>query len=105
MAFLGTTLVERRVAKQHPRRRPVSLRHRFLAVCWMLALPALTRPGSPPIDPDRPPPPLSPAEAEKKFQVADGLTIRLAASEPEVTQPLSISFDDRGRMWVLQYRQ
>jgi putative membrane-bound dehydrogenase-like protein len=51
------------------------------------------------------PRPLSPADAVKQFKVADGLQIRLAVAEPQVSQPLSISFDDRGRMWVLQYRQ
>ena len=39
------------------------------------------------------------------MKVADGLEIKLVAAEPQVAQPLSISFDDRGRMWVLQYRQ
>lgn len=51
------------------------------------------------------PPPLSPAESEARFQVAEGLSIKLVAAEPQVAQPLSISFDDRGRMWVLEYRQ
>jgi putative membrane-bound dehydrogenase-like protein len=51
------------------------------------------------------PSPLSPAEAAKHFKVAEGLEISLVVSEPEISQPLSISFDDRGRMWVLQYRQ
>jgi len=51
------------------------------------------------------PAPLKPAVAVKKFQVADGLEIGLVAAEPQVAQPLSITFDDRGRMWVLQYRQ
>jgi putative membrane-bound dehydrogenase-like protein len=51
------------------------------------------------------PPALSPAAAVKEFKVADGLEIQLVAAEPLVNQPLSISFDDRGRMWVLQYRQ
>jgi len=51
------------------------------------------------------PPPLSPAEELKRLKVADGLEIKLVAAEPQVAQPLSISFDDRGRMWVLQYRQ
>jgi putative heme-binding domain-containing protein len=51
------------------------------------------------------PPPLSPADELKKLKVADGLEIRLVASEPQVAQPLSICFDGRGRMWVLQYRQ
>jgi putative heme-binding domain-containing protein len=40
-----------------------------------------------------------------RLKVADGLEIKLVAAEPQVAQPLSITFDDRGRMWVLQYRQ
>jgi putative heme-binding domain-containing protein len=48
---------------------------------------------------------LSPQEALKHFTVADGLEVRLVASEPLVRQPVSISFDDRGRLWVLQYLQ
>jgi putative heme-binding domain-containing protein len=48
---------------------------------------------------------LSPREAIKRFTVADGLEVRLVASEPLVRQPVSISFDDRGRLWVLQYLQ
>lgn len=51
------------------------------------------------------PAPFLAADAVKQFKVADGLEIRLVVSEPQVSQPLSISFDDRGRMWVLQYRQ
>jgi len=51
------------------------------------------------------PAPLSPDEELKRLKVADGLRITLVAAEPQVAQPLSISFDDRGRMWVLQYRQ
>ncbi|HLJ11711.1 MAG TPA: PVC-type heme-binding CxxCH protein [Planctomycetaceae bacterium] len=51
------------------------------------------------------PPPLSPAEEVKKLKICEGLEIGLVVSEPKVAQPLSISFDDRGRMWVLQYRQ
>lgn len=51
------------------------------------------------------PPALSPAEAATRFKVPEGLEIGLVVAEPEVTQPLSICFDDRGRMWVLQYRQ
>jgi putative heme-binding domain-containing protein len=51
------------------------------------------------------PPALSPAQSAEKFKLAPGLAVGLVVAEPEVTQPLSISFDDRGRMWVLQYRQ
>lgn len=51
------------------------------------------------------PPPLSPAAAVEQFKIADGLEIGLVVAEPQISQPLSISFDDFGRMWVLQYRQ
>src|SRR5438445_10724805 len=48
---------------------------------------------------------LSPQDEQKKFKLADGLAIDLIASEPQVRQPLNISFDERGRMWVVQYIQ
>ncbi|MEX2286923.1 MAG: PVC-type heme-binding CxxCH protein, partial [Planctomycetaceae bacterium] len=51
------------------------------------------------------PPRLTPQDEIKHLTIADGLQISLYASEPHVRQPLSISFDDRGRMWVLQYIQ
>lgn len=51
------------------------------------------------------PPPTPPDKAIKQFTLPDDLQISLVAAEPAVTQPLSITFDDRGRMWVIQYRQ
>jgi putative membrane-bound dehydrogenase-like protein len=50
-------------------------------------------------------PPSSPAEALKKFSTRPDVAVDLIAHEPEVTQPLYLSFDSRGRMWVTQYRQ
>src|SRR5262245_40158680 len=47
----------------------------------------------------------SPEEALKRMQVPDGFEVKLIASEPMIRQPVTISFDDRGRMWVLQYLQ
>ena len=47
----------------------------------------------------------TPAESLAQFQVAPGLRWDLAATEPMVRQPLNIHFDDRGRMWVVQYLQ
>jgi putative membrane-bound dehydrogenase-like protein len=47
-----------------------------------------------------------PAEvAVQKMTVAEGLAVDLVASEPLVRQPVAIDFDDRGRLWVLQYLQ
>jgi len=48
---------------------------------------------------------LSPEEALKGFRVAPGFQLKLFASEPMIRQPVSMSFDDRGRMWVIQYLQ
>ena len=69
-----------------------------------LARPGLANPAASPLPADVPPQ-LTPAESKATFQVADGLEFRLVASEPMVRQPLCITFDDRGRLWVLQYLQ
>jgi len=50
-------------------------------------------------------PALSPAEATKRFQVADDLEWEQVLAEPEITQPVFLNFDERGRMWVVEYRQ
>jgi len=49
--------------------------------------------------------PVPPREALKAFEVAENLDIELVASEPTITQPLKLSFDPRGRLWVMQYNQ
>jgi putative heme-binding domain-containing protein len=48
---------------------------------------------------------LPPDEAMKRFTVRQGLTVDLIAAEPRVSQPLYLSFDSRGRLWVTQYIQ
>ena len=47
----------------------------------------------------------APAEAAGHMSVADGLEVRLVAAEPLIRQPVAIEFDDRGRLWVIQYMQ
>src|SRR6185436_13282206 len=47
----------------------------------------------------------SPQEALRHMKVADGFEVKLFASEPEIRQPLTLCFDERGRMWVIQYLQ
>ncbi|WP_435011601.1 PVC-type heme-binding CxxCH protein [Tundrisphaera lichenicola] len=49
--------------------------------------------------------PLAPAESASKFKVPDDLAIDLLLSEPEIAQPVSVGFDERGRLWVVEYRQ
>ncbi len=48
---------------------------------------------------------LSPEQAQKRFKMAEGFEVQLFASEPMVRQPVTMTFDERGRMWVIQYLQ
>ena len=48
---------------------------------------------------------LAPDESVKRMKVADGFEVSVVASEPLVRQPVAIEFDDRGRLWVIQYLQ
>ncbi len=49
--------------------------------------------------------PLSPRESMDHFKVPDDLQVDLVLSEPIVSQPLFMNFDERGRLWVMQYLQ
>jgi putative membrane-bound dehydrogenase-like protein len=46
-----------------------------------------------------------PDEALRAFRPLAGLTVDLVASEPVIRQPVDLHFDDRGRLWVVQYLQ
>src|SRR5436309_732123 len=46
-----------------------------------------------------------PEEALRHMEAAPGFEVKLVASEPLVRQPVAIEFDDRGRLWVIQYLQ
>jgi putative membrane-bound dehydrogenase-like protein len=46
--------------------------------------------------------PVPPAEAPKKFTLPEGFSATLFAGEPDVVQPISFTFDDRGRLWVVE---
>ncbi len=48
-------------------------------------------------------PPKSPKESLACFQVEPGLRVELVASEPIVFDPVSIGFDEQGRMFVVEY--
>ncbi len=49
--------------------------------------------------------PLTPQDSLSRFKVPEDLAVDFVLSEPEVAQPLFLNFDERGRMWVLQYLQ
>ena len=48
---------------------------------------------------------LSPQQSHQQMQLAEGFQAELVAAEPLVRQPVCIEFDDRGRLWVIQYLQ
>ncbi|MBI4605252.1 MAG: c-type cytochrome [Planctomycetes bacterium] len=61
--------------------------------CLLLAAPPLSAQGYPP------------DEAPRRMEAAPGFEVQLVASEPLVRQPVAIDFDERGRLWVIQYLQ
>lgn len=50
------------------------------------------------------PQPLAPEDALRAFQIERGLRIGLVAAEPLVEAPVAISFDDQGRLYVVEMR-
>ena len=52
---------------------------------------------------DQPPnQPYSPQEAISKMTVPEGFTVELVASEPDIVNPIAMTFDDRGRIWITE---
>lgn len=47
-------------------------------------------------------PALAPAAAEKAFSVPPGFEVRVFAAEPMVVNPVAMTWDDRGRLWVVE---
>ncbi|MEX2214452.1 MAG: PVC-type heme-binding CxxCH protein [Phycisphaeraceae bacterium] len=48
--------------------------------------------------------PLEPAEAIKAFKIAPGYAVELAASEPVVSDPIAMCFDEDGKLFVVEMR-
>lgn len=49
--------------------------------------------------------PLTPQQSLEKMEVAEDLAIDLVLAEPAIGQPLSLKWDSRGRLWVVEYLQ
>jgi putative heme-binding domain-containing protein len=49
-----------------------------------------------------PGPALSPQEALKKMQVPPGFHVELVAAEPDIVNPVAMTFDERGRIWITE---
>ena len=46
--------------------------------------------------------PFTPQESMKFVQVPAGFSLELFASEPDIVKPISFTFDERGRLWVIE---
>ncbi len=51
-----------------------------------------------------PPAPLSPEQALATFKLEEGFRIELVAAEPMIEAPIAMSFDDQGRLYVVEMR-
>ena len=46
--------------------------------------------------------PIPPGEAPKHMTLPKGYKVTLVAGEPDLVQPIAFTFDDRGRLWVVE---
>lgn len=80
-----------------------ALHHYFVGLTFVFALNAsgagrqLTGPHAPAASN-----PLSPEQAQNSFSVPEGFEVRLFAAEPDVVNPVAMTWDARGRLWVLE---
>lgn len=56
---------------------------------------------------DRDPPPmlqapLTPEQSQTRIQVPSGFRLELFASEPDIINPVSMAWDEKGRLWILE---
>jgi putative membrane-bound dehydrogenase-like protein len=45
---------------------------------------------------------LKPEETVAKMQIADGFEVKLFAAEPQLVNPIAMTVDERGRVWVVE---
>src|SRR6058998_923111 len=64
----------------------------FLVVVTLLAIPPARAQDKP----------LPPAEAAARMTLPEGFRATLFAGEPDVVQPIAMTTDDRGRLWVVE---
>jgi len=74
----------------------------FAASLWLTA----AQGAEPAVDPKDLPrtPPTEPANALTTFQVKPGFHLEIAAAEPIVVDPVAMSFDENGRLFVVEMR-
>ena len=93
MFHSGLSLVQRRAT--------ASITYTFLMVVIFCAPVVAQQPI--PHGQDKPPgPALTPQQAIKKMEVPEGFIVELVASEPDIVNPVAMTFDERGRIWITE---
>jgi len=49
-----------------------------------------------------PGPPLTPQQAVKKMTVPEGFRVEVVAAEPDIVNPVAMTFDEQGRIWITE---
>jgi len=74
-----------------------------LSLMALLALTPLHPADVVPHNQDGPPgPALSPAEAVAKMTLPPGFRVEVFAAEPDIVNPVTMNFDERGRVWIAE---
>ena len=62
-----------------------------------------TSAGAPPVEPHSAPnAPLAAREAMRRITLPEGFSVSLFAAEPDVVQPIAMTIDHKGRLWVVE---
>lgn len=87
-------------------------RRTFFAKLWVIAFAILACDQRPAVSDDFPTPvnteadktaePMPAAEAAVRFAVPDGFEVSVFAAEPDVQNPIAMTWDSRGRVWVAE---
>ncbi len=81
----------------------MSARSPWLAIIGLFLASVATAQDLIPHHQDAPPgPALSPEEAVKKMTVPDGFTVEVVAAEPDIVNPVAMTFDEKGRTWITE---
>src|SRR5262249_32930028 len=89
---------------EHPMRTKLAMALLVAMPLVLFGLPVTAqKQASVPHGQDKPPgPALAPAEAIKKMTVPPGFSVELVACEPNIVNPVGMTFDERGRIWITE---
>jgi putative membrane-bound dehydrogenase-like protein len=88
------------------RQEPVRVLAVVVGTCALALGPAQVRSAEPAMIPHgqmrAPGEPLSQSEAVRRMTVPEGFTVEVVASEPDIVNPVAMTFDERGRVWITE---